>query len=211
MTTVPSPVMLPLAEVHDPIKNPNHMPADRYALLVKAIAKSGFLQPVLVRQEADGYRIVDGFHRCKAARELGLTEVSAVVVADDEAAAAVLQVGMNRLRGELNLAEVADLFVDLAQEGYGIEDLTVTGFTADEIDALMERAHPSDDDALGEDFGGLEEEEAAGAGNRVERPFLLELTFADGATLRKVKRKLKKAAGKGKPIEEGLMNILEGN
>lgn len=208
---VPEPTLIPLADVRDPTKNPNHMPQERFELLVSAIQAHGFLQPILVRPDGGGgYRLIDGFHRCKAARMLGLTDVSAVVVESEEAAAKVLQIGMNRLRGELNLSEVADVLVELSAGGMDVDALTTTGFSKEEIDGLMERAHPDEDDALGEDYS-LDPSSADTTGNRNERPFVLELTFPDGATLKKVRRKLKKAAGKGNSLEDGLINVLDGN
>ncbi|MCP3973294.1 MAG: ParB/RepB/Spo0J family partition protein [bacterium] len=54
--------------------------------LAASIRSVGVLQPVVVRAEGDGYILVAGERRCRAARLAGLTEIPAVIrpVADDE-------------------------------------------------------------------------------------------------------------------------------
>ncbi len=54
--------------------------------LAASIRNVGVLQPVVVRSEDDGYVLVAGERRCRAARLAGLTEIPAVIrpVADDE-------------------------------------------------------------------------------------------------------------------------------
>jgi len=47
--------------------------------LAASIRQFGVLQPVLVERVTDGYRIIAGERRCRAARLAGLTEVPAVV------------------------------------------------------------------------------------------------------------------------------------
>lgn len=54
--------------------------------LAASMRSVGVLQPIVVRSEGDGYVLVAGERRCRAARLAGLTEIPAVIrpVADDE-------------------------------------------------------------------------------------------------------------------------------
>ena len=110
-----SPETLKLEEaVLDPIllrdadENPNKMEPEQLSMLAEAIRRKGFLQPILVRRVEGQYEIIDGHHRTRAAREVGLTEIPCLVATNcsDEDAAA-LRIGMNRFRGELDLAGTA--------------------------------------------------------------------------------------------------------
>jgi hypothetical protein len=57
--------------------NPNRMPADKFAKLVRHVRETGWFPAVVVRQagEPGRYEIVDGHHRVKVALELGWTAV----------------------------------------------------------------------------------------------------------------------------------------
>src|SRR3989441_6034600 len=53
--------------------------------LVESIRENGIVQPVIVRQEADGYRLIAGERRWRAAQVAGIERIPAIVrkVADD--------------------------------------------------------------------------------------------------------------------------------
>lgn len=209
--TIPNPRTLALVDVHDPAKNPNHMPEDRFRLLVAAIRERGFLQPILARPDpsSSGYIIIDGFHRCRAARILGMTEVSAVVVESEEAGAAILQIGMNRLRGELNLSEVADTLAELARTGTDVEALTVTGFSDEEIRELLNvSTGVTEPEMLGGAFN-EGRDDVEDASTKVERPFTLELRFKEAKDLKLARAKLRKAVGKGGDLADGLLVLVK--
>ncbi len=64
-----------------------HFPADSLRELADSIREHGVLQPVLVRPLADGYELIAGERRCRAARQAGLERIPAVIredAADDE-------------------------------------------------------------------------------------------------------------------------------
>ena len=53
--------------------------------LVDSIRENGIVQPIIVRQEADGYRLIAGERRWRAAQVAGIERIPAIVrkVADD--------------------------------------------------------------------------------------------------------------------------------
>lgn len=206
-----------IREVHpDALKapgtNPNRMSDETYAMLVEAIRRVGFLQPVLAQEDADGSLvIVDGYHRVKAAREVGLTNVPVIVgdFQDDPGMAHAVQIGMNRMRGELDLAAVAQQVSALATSGWNMEDLELTGFSKSELEDLLATTRHRDEEVLEGGLGGAPNSEPE-AEEGAAKPFILELTFAKKADLSKAKRGLKKAAGKGRELADGLLRLLDG-
>lgn len=75
--------------------------------LVDSIRENGIVQPVIVRQEADGYRLIAGERRWRAAQIAGMDRIPAVVrkVSDDR----LLEIALieNIQRKELNPIEEA--------------------------------------------------------------------------------------------------------
>ena len=84
--------------------------------LVSSIKESGIIQPIVVRREADGFRLIAGERRWRAAQLAGLHKVPAVVrkVADDR----LLEVALieNIQRKELNPIEEAKAYEVLVDE-----------------------------------------------------------------------------------------------
>lgn len=192
--------------VEDP-NNPNHMTEDQLALLARAIQTAGFLQPVLIRASAEGgtFRIIDGHHRARAARVAGLVEVPCVVIDSDDDEAAILQIGMNRLRGELDLAEVSKVITDLVGSGWTIPDLTLTGFTDDELDALCRAAQPDEEDVLA---GGLGQTPSP-ASDDTDSAFVLTLSFESRKDLNRAKRGLAQRVLPGAALSDALLALLD--
>lgn len=189
-------------------RNPNRMSASAFAMLTEAIRRHGFLQPLLVREHGERFEIVDGTHRWRAAREVGLDAVPCVVLGEDDNAddvAAALQIGMNRLRGELDLTEVGEALAELVANGWGSEELVVTGFDSSEIDTLIESVKGDDTKSLlaGGDVELPDEDE-----EHEEAPatFVLEIEFSNEADLHLAKRVLRKA-GSG-DMGRGLLALL---
>lgn len=180
----------------DQHSNPNKMDPERYSALVTAIKEEGFLQPILVTLEANGrYRIEDGHHRWWAARQLGLTEVSIVVKEEISVArATLLGIGMNRLRGELDLSTT----VDVIREAQAVIDFTMveistlTGFTEDELQMLLEETTA---ESILEDGAGALDEVRDDVEVEQQKTYTLELTYTDREVFKRVKRRLKKLGG----------------
>lgn len=84
--------------------------------LVDSIRENGIVQPVIVRQEADGFHLVAGERRWRAAQIAGMERIPAIVrkVADDR----VLEIALieNIQRKELNPIEEAKAYEVLLDE-----------------------------------------------------------------------------------------------
>lgn len=186
--------------------NVNVMDPDLFTSLIDSI-KNGFWQPLLVRELTPGkYRIVDGHHRYRAAQQAGV-EIYAVVAPPEttDAQAKVLQIGMNRLRGELDLAKVAKALDDLLGGGMSMEDLHIAGFKPEEIEDLIQTLEADSIDEVLKDANTTVPEEEP---TTVMKPFLLELTFRTKDDLKRAKKGLKHAAGKNGDMADGLLRIL---
>jgi len=84
--------------------------------LISSIKEKGVIQPVLVRQIPDGYELIAGERRLRAAKSLGITEMPAIIknVADLD----MLELSLieNIQREELNPIEEASSFQKLITE-----------------------------------------------------------------------------------------------
>ena len=187
--------------------NPNRMEVEKYGLLVKAIERFGFLSPILIRQHTEEktpyeYQVIDGHHRLRAAQDLKLAQIPAVLVKSDDDEMNALQIGMNRLRGELDLSMTSQIMLELKNNNWSIEDLSHLGFLPEELDVML-----STEVDL-EEFPASIEAPADGAVS--DTPFLLEVEFESHEDFKEAKRKLKKAAGKTGTLADGLLRILRG-
>jgi ParB family chromosome partitioning protein len=88
--------------------------------LAASIKAVGLLQPILVREGTDGYVLIAGERRLRAAKEAGLTTIGAVIRdgSDDEANLTEALVE-NLQREDLNVLEEAAAYHQLLEE-YGI-------------------------------------------------------------------------------------------
>jgi len=94
--------------------NPNRQTAHEFDMLKASIREDGFTQPVLAMGDST---IVDGEHRWKAARELGMTRVPVVRVSMTEAQQRIATMRHNRARGDDDPTVVAELMQDLEKLG----------------------------------------------------------------------------------------------
>jgi ParB/RepB/Spo0J family partition protein len=128
--------------------NPNKVPDEIMRALVANITEHGVLQSVTVREvEEPGlggetmpgsgkYEIIDGEHRFAAAQEAGHTQVWGTISEMTKEQAKAQTLAMNRLRGEMDPAGVAQVFKDLADFGTPIDELArLTGYSEQEITA----------------------------------------------------------------------------
>jgi len=92
--------------------------------LADSIAANGVLEPLILRPAADGYEVVAGERRLRAARLVGLHTVPAIVRIYSDAQAAEIALIENLQRENLNPIEEASAFARLLQEfGHTQEDL----------------------------------------------------------------------------------------
>ncbi len=108
-----------------------HQPRKRFdpdglASLTASIAEHGVIQPILVTETIDGYQLVAGERRLRAAQAAGLDRIPAVVrqLADREQLELALV--ENLQREDLDPLETADAYRQLIDEfGFNQEDLAV--------------------------------------------------------------------------------------
>ena len=193
-----------IAEAPD---NPNHMDKASFDQLCAAMGKKGMLQPILVRSLQEGYRVVDGHHRLRAAKVLGMESVASVVVHCSDADEKVLRIGMNRLRGELDLTATAAILKELAGAGLGLDELALTGFSEGEVSDLI-GAVSQDPEVNVQEVQLPPESDYAVEDEGSSKPLVLEIEFATAADKKTAVRGLKRAAGKGKDLATGLLKLL---
>ena len=92
----------------------------RMAELAASIKANGVIQPIVVRQTADGYRIIAGERRWRAARRAGLTRVPVVVkdLSGDQSRQKTLEMALieNIQREDLNAIDEATAYRRLVDE-----------------------------------------------------------------------------------------------
>ncbi|WP_205479828.1 ParB/RepB/Spo0J family partition protein [Sphingomonas arenae] len=85
-----------------------HFAEDAIRELADSIAQRGVLQPILVRDTGQGYEIVAGERRWRAAQQARLHKIPAIVRDFDEAATAEIALIENIQREDLNALEEAE-------------------------------------------------------------------------------------------------------
>ena len=111
------PQILPLSSIHpNPMQPRTVFQADRLEELAASIRANGVIQPIVVRQHEDGYQIVAGERRWRAARLAGITDVPVVV--QDVADPRMLELALieNIQREDLNPIETAHAYDRLSRE-----------------------------------------------------------------------------------------------
>ncbi|MBK1649761.1 ParB/RepB/Spo0J family partition protein [Rhabdochromatium marinum] len=90
---------------------------DRLSELADSIAAQGVIQPVVVRQVADGnYELIAGERRWRAAQQAGLAKIPVVVREVDEKTALAIALIENIQRDDLHPLEEANALLRLAEE-----------------------------------------------------------------------------------------------
>lgn len=75
--------------------------------LAESIANVGLINPIRVRVAGDGWEVIAGVHRLEACKSLGLVEIPADVVADDDLHAELAMIDENLCRAELTPSDRA--------------------------------------------------------------------------------------------------------
>lgn len=81
--------------------------ASAVAGLVESIGTVGLINPIRVRAKDDQWEVIAGAHRLTACKELGLAEITAQVVTDDDLHAELAMIDENLCRAELSPADRA--------------------------------------------------------------------------------------------------------
>jgi ParB family chromosome partitioning protein len=111
------PSKLPIDQIHADRANPRRS-FDEAALeeLAASLKHQGVLQPILVRKDGRGYRIIAGERRWRAAQKAGLTELPVIVREASDAEAYELALVENIQRADLNPLEEAEAYRRLVEE-----------------------------------------------------------------------------------------------
>jgi ParB family chromosome partitioning protein len=97
-----------------------HFDEESMAALAESIREVGVLQPVLVRAGGDGFELIAGERRWRAARRIGLQTIPGIVRTADDASMLQQAIVENVQREELNPLEEAAAYQQL------IEDFSLT-------------------------------------------------------------------------------------
>ena len=97
----------------DPRRLPRRTGDDDVTALADSIHRHGVLVPLAVRPDGDGYRLVAGERRLRAARALGLESVPCIVLPADERLCAQFAVIESLQRRDLDMFEQAQAIKDL--------------------------------------------------------------------------------------------------
>ncbi|HAJ33137.1 MAG TPA: chromosome partitioning protein ParB [Candidatus Atribacteria bacterium] len=84
--------------------------------LKESIKKHGIIQPIVVRKMANGYEIVAGERRLKAAKEIGLKKIPAIIKTFNNEKSLEIALVENIQREDLNPIEQANAFKRLIEE-----------------------------------------------------------------------------------------------
>lgn len=104
--------------VPNPQQPRNHFDEETLTALAESIKEVGVLQPVVVRAEGDGYVLIAGERRCRAARIAGLEEIPAIIKAGevDETTSLAEALIENVQREDLSPLEEAAGYQQLLEE-----------------------------------------------------------------------------------------------
>ena len=131
---------LPLDRLEPNPWNPNRMSRENLARLRRELER-GFLAPLLVRPLPAGrFQIVDGEHRFRLARELGLAAVPCAVKDLSLREAKIKTLQLNGLRGENDPTLLARLLDDLRADLSPQKLAQLLPWSAAEIEAMVSLA-----------------------------------------------------------------------
>jgi ParB family chromosome partitioning protein len=125
---------LPLAAIHPNAKQPRQVfDEDALAELTHSVREFGVLQPIVVRADADGYELVMGERRLRAAQAAGLDVIPAIIRTTGDDAMLRDALLENIHRAQLNPLEEAAAYQQLLEE---------FGTTHDELAQRIGRSRP---------------------------------------------------------------------
>ncbi|MBP7274661.1 MAG: ParB/RepB/Spo0J family partition protein [Kiritimatiellae bacterium] len=111
------PSMVEVGRIRANRRQPRHrFEAEPMDELVSSIRAHGILQPLIVRRSDEGYELIAGERRLRAARAIGLTSVPARLVDCDDATALEWALVENLQRENLNPIEEADGYRELQEQ-----------------------------------------------------------------------------------------------
>lgn len=197
---------------------------DALAELVESVRQHGIVQPLLVRPEGDGYRLVAGERRWRAAQAAGLATVPAVVREFSDVEMMEIALVENLQREDLNPIEEAQGYRTLSEElGLTQEQISQrVGKSRSHIANLMRLLSLPDDLRRLVAEGKLSTGHAKvllGVGSAAEMRRLAAQVLAEGLTVRQLEdriaqrparsRRSRRVTGPPAPEVEDLVNRLQ--
>ena len=124
-SVAPGPAEIPISRITaNPWQPRQQMAEDGLQALATSIAEHGVLQPIIVTETLDGYRLIAGERRLRAARMAGLERIPAVIRQLDDHQHLELALVENLQRSDLGPMEEARAFRQLIDE-FGFTQETV--------------------------------------------------------------------------------------
>jgi ParB family chromosome partitioning protein len=118
---------LPLADLElNPFQPRKHFNQAALEELASTIREHGILTPVVVRRVADGFQVIAGERRIRAARLAGLTHVPTIVRDASDSQALQMALVENLQREDLNPLEAAEAYQKLVEE-FGLTQEELAG------------------------------------------------------------------------------------
>jgi DNA modification methylase len=112
--------------------NPRKISDEQRASLKRSLEEFGTVEPIIVNKTTGN--VVGGHQRLDALMASGETQTDVIIVEMDADREKALNLALNKISGEWDDQKLRDLFNDL---GGGELDLTLTGFSQEEIDGLL--------------------------------------------------------------------------
>jgi ParB family chromosome partitioning protein len=117
VASTPGPAEIPIADIErNPYQPRTAFEDQALAELAASIAIHGVLQPVIVTETVDGYRLVAGERRLRAAQLAGLSRVPAVIRQADDRDQLELALVENLQRADLNAMDAARAYRQLRDQ-----------------------------------------------------------------------------------------------
>ncbi|HEX8819867.1 MAG TPA: ParB/RepB/Spo0J family partition protein [Archangium sp.] len=108
---------LPIEAIRrDTLQPRRHFDEEKLRELTESIKAQGLLQPILVRKDGEGFKIIAGERRWRASQAAGLHEIPAIVREVTEVEAFELALVENLQRADLNPMEEAEGYHRLVEE-----------------------------------------------------------------------------------------------
>lgn len=144
-----------LADVKPAAYNPRRQlkPGEKeYEALKASISRWSLVEPLVVNLRTGN--LVGGHQRYNVLLDLGHTEAEAAVVDLDEKQEKLLNVALNKIKGQWDYSRLEEIFQE-----YELEEAKVTGFTGQEIALILAKNDDVEDPAAWQDDEEDEEDE----------------------------------------------------
>jgi ParB family chromosome partitioning protein len=107
---------IPVSKIHpNPSQPRTEFDPEALTELAESVSRNGIIQPIIVRPDADGYQLIAGERRWRAAAQAGLATIPAIVRTATDSESLELALIENIQRQDLNPIEQAKAYKDLIE------------------------------------------------------------------------------------------------